>query len=255
MHDEAGSAQEDGLRPGGIRNAVDRPDAPVRWRVHYVASPTSKRHRNVNGRIRCRHDACRDRPLLTEPNDSAAESTSPTNPSLLDGRADVHRATEELVAQRIGEVRRDEIITTYQDLIDSIWRRLESTLGQVTVAILMDRALTETIDRYPLLDVLAVGRSGLNLAVLEQKISLFGESEDEARLAAARQSLRELVVRLVDLLAVLTGDTVVHSMLEDLGGTSLGSSDVSDSRPASTPGDGSGTGTSGPESDDAGGGG
>ena len=192
---------------------------------------------------------------MTEPTLPTDESASPTSQSLLGDRADVHRATEELVAQRIGEVRREEIITTYQDLIDSIWRRLESTLGQVTVAILMDRALTETTDRYPLLDVLEVGRSGLNLAVLEQKISLLGETEDEARLAAARESLRELVVRLVDLLAVLTGDIVVRSMLEDLGGPSLGSSGVSDSRPASTPGDGSGTGTSGPESDDAGGGG
>ena len=158
---------------------------------------------------------------MTEPTDSAAETT-PTGRSLLGDRADVHRATEELVALRIGEVRRDEIITTYQDLIDSIWRRLESTLGQVTVAILMDRALTETTERYPLLDVLEVGRSGLNLTVLEQRIALLGEDEDEAKLAAARESLRELVVRLVDLLAVLTGDIVVRSMLEDLGGPKLG---------------------------------
>ena len=189
---------------------------------------------------------------MPEPSDSA--ETSPSSRSLLGDRADVHRATEELVAQKIGEVRRDEIITTYQDLIDSIWRRLESTLGQVTVAILMDRALTETTDRYTLLDVLEVGRSGLNLTVLEQKISLLGETEDETRLAAARESLRELVVRLVDLLAVLTGDIVVRSMLEDLGGPKLGSSDVPKSDSVPAPDDGSGGAAAGQASDDGGGG-
>ena len=131
-------------------------------------------------------------------------------------RSDFHHAVEEIVQRRVAEVRQDELITTYQGLIDSVWSRLERTLGQVTISIMMDRALTETAEKYERLDCLEISKTGLFLEPLRQRVSLKSPAEAEEWLAEARKSLQELMVRLVDLLAVLTGDIVVASLLREL---------------------------------------
>ena len=124
-------------------------------------------------------------------------------------------STDRLIRRRLAEARQDELLTIYESLLATIWERLEAPLGRTTVRVLMERALGEVVGPHSLLRVVRVTATGPDLRGLTEVLS--AESPDfAARLADARDGLREFVIHVVELLAVLTGDTIVRQLLPDL---------------------------------------
>jgi hypothetical protein len=118
---------------------------------------------------------------------------------------------EKMVAERVTQARKEEVLTIYEDLLSTIWNRIVPTLGRVTVSAIMERALALTKDTYPLLGHLQVTDGGVSFDVLHQRI---GEEKREE----IREALKELVANLIDILAMLTGDILVKQLVREIEG-------------------------------------
>lgn len=128
----------------------------------------------------------------------------------------IREATRRLLEARLEAVRQDEVITTYDDLLKAIWDRLESTLGRTTVSVLMQRALSESVDIHPILKDLRADSKGIDLEPLRAALR---EADADQTLPILRTALREIVIRLTEILTVLTGDIIVRRLLRDLEAT------------------------------------
>ncbi len=121
----------------------------------------------------------------------------------------VQAAAEKVVAHRLLQARQDEVIVTYEDLLQTIWNRLVPTLGRVSVTAILERSASVTAERYPFINLLEISRDGISFQVLRGQL----EAQDQA---AIRDAMKELVANLIDLLAVLTGDIIVRQLLKDV---------------------------------------
>jgi hypothetical protein len=122
-----------------------------------------------------------------------------------------HEVVEKMVAERVSQARKEEALTIYEDLLSTIWNRIQPTLGRVTVSAIMERALVLTKDMYPLLGHLQVTDEGVSFAVLHQQI---GEEACED----IHEPLKELIANLIDILAMLTGDILVKQLIKEIDG-------------------------------------
>ena len=138
---------------------------------------------------------------------------------------DLAEAAERLVQSRLASVRLEETLAIYQDLIDSIWNRLELPLGRMTVHVLFERALSETVEHHPELTDAMLTPIGLSLSPLQSSPwdsdpeRFAGQDLDEEyaeRTGRLREGLREFIVRLIEILVLLTGDILVRRILPDL---------------------------------------
>lgn len=105
-------------------------------------------------------------------------------------------------------IRKEEVVDIYAALLDKIWQRALTILGLVTIRAIMQRAITLTAQEYPLIGKLAVGESGLNSADLRARM---GERERDD----IRKGFEELILNLFDLLAKLTGESIVNKLFAD----------------------------------------
>jgi len=62
-----------------------------------------------------------------------------------------HEVAEKMVAERVSQARKEEVLEIYEDLLQTIWNRILPTLGRVTVMAIMERALALTKETYPLM--------------------------------------------------------------------------------------------------------
>jgi hypothetical protein len=81
-------------------------------------------------------------------------------------------------------------------------------LGMVTIRAILQHAISNTAQQYPLIGELQVGENGLNSAELRARV---GERER----GVIRQGFEELILNLFDLLAELTGETIVNKLFAD----------------------------------------
>ncbi len=105
-------------------------------------------------------------------------------------------------------IRKEEVVDIYAALLDKIWQRALTILGFVTIQAIMNRAIRQTSQQYPLIGQLTVGDSGLNSAELRARV---GERERQV----IRQGFEELILNLFDLLAKLTGETIVSKLFAE----------------------------------------
>jgi hypothetical protein len=105
-------------------------------------------------------------------------------------------------------IRKEEVVDIYAALLDKIWQRALTILGLVTIRAIMQRAITLTAQEYPLIGKLTVGENGLNSADLRARM---GERERED----IRKGFEELILNLFDLLAKLTGESIVNKLFAD----------------------------------------
>lgn len=70
---------------------------------------------------------------------------------------------DQIIEARVREARQEELLDVYEDLLATIWNRIQPTLGRITVMTIMQRALTLAREKYPLLDHLQVTPVGLAL--------------------------------------------------------------------------------------------
>lgn len=118
---------------------------------------------------------------------------------------------EEIIERRVSQARKEEVLTIYQDLLQTIWNRILPTLGRVTVMVIMERALAITQKKYPPVRHLRVTNDGVVFAQLQQHV-------DEVEHEALRRALNDLIVNLIDILAMLTGNILVEQLVKEIEG-------------------------------------
>ncbi len=117
---------------------------------------------------------------------------------------------ERIVARRLQQVRREEVLDTYESLLKAVWDRLTPTLGDITVRVLFDRAMSRTVGPHPVLESASVSPKGLDFAGCAAAMA------DDAGIDVLRAALRDYVLNLFELLAVLTGDIIVRQLLVEM---------------------------------------
>ena len=122
-----------------------------------------------------------------------------------------HEAAEKMVAERVSQARKEEVLEIYEDLLQTIWNRILPTLGRVTVSAIVERALALTKETYPVIGRLQVTNDGLSFDQLRVRV---GEEERDL----LRDALKELVANLIDILAMLTGDILVRHLIKEIEG-------------------------------------
>lgn len=120
-------------------------------------------------------------------------------------------AIEELIEKRVTQARKEEVLTIYQDLLQTIWDRILPTLGRVTVVVIIERALTITQKKYPILRHFQVVQEGIEFQEMHRRV-------DEVGHDVLREALNELIVNLIDILAMLTGNILVEQLVKEIEG-------------------------------------
>ena len=120
-------------------------------------------------------------------------------------------AAEKMVAERVSQARKEEVLEIYEDLLQTLWNRILPTLGRVTVSAIVERALALTKETYPVIGRLQVTNDGLSFDQLRVRV---GEEERDL----LRDALKELVANLIDILAMLTGDILVRHLIKEIEG-------------------------------------
>jgi hypothetical protein len=128
-------------------------------------------------------------------------------------RTHSQKLAEKMIEERIRQARKEEVLAVYDDLLQTIWDRIQPTLGRVTVMAIVERSLTLTRESYPSLAPLQVTEQGLSFEALREQIG------NEERITL-RDGLKELVANLIDILAMLTGDILVKQLIKEIEGAS-----------------------------------
>lgn len=118
------------------------------------------------------------------------------------------KEVEEAIEKGVSIGVKEEIVDIYEDLFQTIWDRIMPTLGLVTTATIMERAVYLTRERFEALQYLEVTDEGLDFSELRKRVS----EKDKGIL---KEGFKELVANLFDILAKLTGNVLV-SQLERL---------------------------------------
>jgi hypothetical protein len=105
-------------------------------------------------------------------------------------------------AGQVADARKNEILEIYQDLFQTIWNRLQPTLGTVAVASICRSALAQGSQGHPLLKMIDIDELGIRTGGLREKLDSF-----EPR--ALRVDLLAFVDEILRLLTDLTGDILV----------------------------------------------
>lgn len=118
---------------------------------------------------------------------------------------------EEVIERRVSQARKEEVLTIYQDLLQTIWNRILPTLGRVTVMVIMERTLAITHKKYPPISHLQVTNHGISFTELQQHV-------DDVEHEVLRLALNDLIVNLIDILAMLTGNILVEQLVKEIEG-------------------------------------
>jgi hypothetical protein len=126
-----------------------------------------------------------------------------------ESRPPSQEAIEKHVEDRVIQARKEDILEIYEDLLKTIWNRIQPTLGRVTVMAIMERAVVLTKERYLLIEHLRVIPEGVDFHPLHQRV---GEEDRDV----IREALKELIANLIDILAMLTGDILVRQLMQEI---------------------------------------
>lgn len=118
---------------------------------------------------------------------------------------------EEVIERRVSQARKEEVLTIYQDLLQTIWNRILPTLGRVTVMVIMERTLAITQKKYPPISHLQVTNHGIVFSDLHRHV-------DEVEHDLLRLALNDFIVNLIDILAMLTGNILVEQLVKEIEG-------------------------------------
>lgn len=118
---------------------------------------------------------------------------------------------EELIEERVSQARKEGVLDIYEDLLKTIWNRIQPTLGWVTVVAIMERTLLITHKKYPAIQYLKVDDTGPDFSELRAHLHEI-EREDLGT------ALKEVVARMIDILTILTGDILVQKLIKEIEG-------------------------------------
>ena len=117
-------------------------------------------------------------------------------------REEVEEEARAEIETRVETGIRENIVDVYEDLFDTIWEKITPTLGAITVATIVERAVRRTAVEHEMVGLLTVSQEGIDFGQLKR---IAGE-KDQADL---REGFKLLVGNLFDILAKLTGNVLV----------------------------------------------
>lgn len=126
---------------------------------------------------------------------------------------DIHSGEETLstVAGQVSAEVKSSVIEIYEDLIRTVWAKIVPTLGTVTVVTIMQRAISRTSANHAVLNNLTVNDTGFDFSQIKAKLN--GEDKEELK-----NSFKELVANVFDILAKLTGNILVQQLMKEVEG-------------------------------------
>ena len=124
--------------------------------------------------------------------------------------ADYRQRIDEYVAAQVASARKQEILTIYAELLDGIWQRIIPTLGRMTVVAIVERALRVSARQHRiLLHVVVTRDNGIDLGPVREHTLVIPRDE-------LHGAFKDLIVNIVDLLVMLTGDLLVRHVVADI---------------------------------------
>ncbi|MEW5767094.1 MAG: hypothetical protein AB1797_05620 [bacterium] len=103
------------------------------------------------------------------------------------------------------QIRQDELISIYEDMITSIWSKATAMIGEVTISSLMETAIYETSSKYRFMQEMEVLPTGINIDKL--KISCQNESVQDIK-----AGFENFITDLFTIVASLTGDVILQTL-------------------------------------------
>lgn len=113
---------------------------------------------------------------------------------------------EHLIVLQMNQLCKEELLTTYDELLRNIWQSMLPVLGQLTLLRLVQRTCTLTQQQYAFMAELAVTSAGFNLCALADHIEQIAPGE-------LRKGLQGLMTNFVVTLGQLNGNGVVHQLV------------------------------------------
>jgi hypothetical protein len=126
-------------------------------------------------------------------------------------KGQIQEKAREAIECRIEVGIRENIVGVYEELFDAIWDKITPTLGAMTVATIVKRAVQRTVEEHQLVGLLSVTEEGVSFTELKR---VAGEKDQEA----LREGFKLLVANLFDILAKLTGNVLVNELLKVVEG-------------------------------------
>ena len=115
---------------------------------------------------------------------------------------------EKTIEEKVNQARKDEVLKLFEDLLMTIWKRLMPILGKMTVTMIFKRSLDMTLDKFSIIKNLKIHDEGLVFQEQSNDIS----DKDFKEL---KNSLKEYIANLIDILATLTGNVIVNKLFAD----------------------------------------
>ncbi len=97
------------------------------------------------------------------------------------------------------------IISVYEDLLSTIFRKASPIVGAITVATLLESSLADAKEKYPFLEGASVSEEGVSLQGLRERAGEISPSQ-------LKQGLEEWVSNLFTAFTILTGDVIVRQL-------------------------------------------
>lgn len=115
---------------------------------------------------------------------------------------------EKIIEEKVNQAIKDEALKVFEDLLMTIWNRIMPILGKMTVTTIFRRALDMTLDNFPIIE---------NLKIKDEVLVFQEQSNDlsDKDFKELKNSLREFIANLIDILATLTGDVIVKKLFAD----------------------------------------
>jgi hypothetical protein len=107
-----------------------------------------------------------------------------------------------------------ELVALFEIVLARLWRCASRTLGEVTLVAVADRVVFSSVERFPVLTGLVVGRDGVSFDGMKAHAA-------EHRVEALRPAMQVVLVELLTLLGKLTGEILTRSMHQELAATRL----------------------------------
>jgi hypothetical protein len=127
---------------------------------------------------------------------------------------DQHRASVDAWLERADAgMPPEQLLQTFAEGFDTVWRRAHRTLGEVTLVAIGDRVLHNAAEQFPTLSVLKVESTGLQY----KELGALAVSLDSEQLLAA---MRFVLLEFLTVLGALTAEILspaLHAELAKLG--------------------------------------
>jgi hypothetical protein len=121
-----------------------------------------------------------------------------------EGKDTREETTRQVQTEIEGEVKR-EIVNVFRELLERLWERLASLIGETATAAIFQSARREVARDYPFLNRVDIDESGVRLNHLQQDLSALERT-------TLRGGLLALSDGVVALLTDLTGDILVRKV-------------------------------------------